>query len=434
MGTYNNQELIATTVHDPPYMIVSQGENGTMSCSGYLYDVWSIMAKALNIRFKMVPLLSGDYGTLHENGTWTGMVGDLVYGRADAAVTTLDMTRERTTVVDFLDVCPVSTVTYRFYVKTKQDKVPDVTKGLFRALLKPLHVHVWWTLLASLLVLATILWISHRQEGAEGKSSVAQRDRDWPSCLFACFKTVVDQGWVATPRSLPGRIITISCWILGIIITKCYTANLISYLTNVHVSPAITNLRQFSEQPGWKLSVSPGHSSLSQWKTSSDIYERELYRRAWSGDGFIPLNISSPESTSRSTQGQVMVYVSIDAITVSLGQEACSFVPVPYAPVRQADVFMAISRKRRGLKRDLNKILLKMSNAGLVQALRRRWFGRTDVVCEPTSGYRQLALGDVFAVLLLVPLASCLALIMLILECVLCKHGVTKRLKEWLQQ
>ena len=424
---YSSQELIATTLHDPPYTIVTRQEDGSVSCSGYVYDLWRIMASVLNIRFKMITPQRRDYGTLHENGTWTGMVGDLVYGRADVAVSTLDMTPDRTAAVDFLDVIPVTTTTYRFYVRTdQQGDIPPITMNFFEALLKPLQMDVWWALLASIIVFSAILWIVYRRESAEDQNETG--DTDLPSCIFMCFMAMVGQGWTAIPASLPGRIVTTFCWFLGIIITTIYTANLISYLTIVDIRPPIVSLKHFSEQPGWKFSVTPGHSSLIQWKHSSDIYERELYRRATTGEDFLPLDFTSAESARRSTSGLVMMYASINAIARYRGEEACSFVAVPYAPKRDAGVFMAVSKRRNSLRRDLNKILLKMSNTGLVQGLRKRWVNSRRMVCEPPSGYSELALGDVISVLLIMPLTLCFSLIVLALEFLVFRNGGISRI------
>ncbi|KAF0314614.1 Ionotropic receptor 25a [Amphibalanus amphitrite] len=274
VGPNATAELIVTTVHDPPYMVVDRHADGSSSCSGYLYDLWSIMASALNIRFRMVPLLSGDFGALR-NGTWSGMIGELAYGRADVAVTTLDITPSRATVVDFLDTFPVNSVTYRFYVRAGEGETLSLTGNLFKALLKPLHAHVWWTILASLLVLSLILWVIQKEGSSKGKKRLGKRESDWPSCLFLCFMTAAGQGWTTTPTSLSGRIITICCWMLGIIITAGYTANLISYLTTGGVNAPIVSLKHFSEEPEWKLSV-PVVTSNERVRSAANTANKDL--------------------------------------------------------------------------------------------------------------------------------------------------------------
>ena len=44
---------------------------------------------------------SENYGAKLDNGTWTGLVGELYYNRSDMAVQTITVTEERSDVVDF---------------------------------------------------------------------------------------------------------------------------------------------------------------------------------------------------------------------------------------------------------------------------------------------------------------------------------------------
>ena len=199
-----HEELRVITVHDPPYMTINPQPDGSYNCSGYLYDLWETIAKELKVRFQMVPLLVGDYGTLYENGTWSGMVGDLAYGRADVAVTTLNMQSHRAAVVDYLDAYPVQTVVYKFFVLRERGEIPQLTMDLISALLKPLHVNVWWTLLASVLLLSVVLWISEGLGCTQAKNRKTSRDMTWTSCLLSCFMSFVGQGWSSTPGTFSG--------------------------------------------------------------------------------------------------------------------------------------------------------------------------------------------------------------------------------------
>ena len=423
LATGEVQELRVTTVHHPPYMTIDSQPDGSYSYSGYLYDLWETIAKELNVRFRMVPLLVRDYGTLHENGTWSGMVGELAYGRADVAVTPLLMRSDRADVVDYLDVYPAESFTFKFYVRREREEIPELSMDLFGALLKPLHVSVWWTLLASVMLLSVVLWISEGLNNrAQAKKGNTARDMNWTSCLLSCFMTIVGQGWASTPVCLSARIVTLSCWMLGIVITTSYTANLISHLTVIDDASPITNLKEFSEQPGWKLAVTSGHASINDWKVSSNPYERQLYRRTVSGDGFIPLDISLFENSYDGTKGKVMFYSSAKTLFRLLGDGGCVFVPVPNAPEKSYVGFMAISKERQRLRRNINRLLLKMGNVGLVKRLRDRWVDPPDLMCEKSTGYKTMTFGDMLSVLLIMPLTMCACVIIFGMEWFLFKY------------
>ena len=425
LGTGEVQELVVTTMHDPPYTTINPQPDGSYNYSGYLYDLWETIAKELNIRFRMVPLLKRDYGSLHENGTWSGMVGDLAYGRADVALNPLFMRPDRAAVLDYLDAYPVRAYVFKSYVRREQGEIPQLSMDLFSALLKPLHVSVWWTLLASVLLLSVVLWISEGFSRAEVKKGNTARDMTWPSSLLSCFMAIVGQGWASTPSSLSARVVTLSCWMLGIIITTSYTANLISHLTVGDVTSPITSLKEFLKRMdgrGWKLSTTPGHASINDWKVSSDPYERELYRRTVTGDGFIPLDISSFQNTDDGTNGKVMFYTSANTLFQFFGGGACDLVPVPNAPEKSAGAFMVISKDRKRLRRNINRLLLKMGDVGLIKRIRDLWVHPPDWMCEKSTGYKAMAFGDTLSMLLIMPLTMCACLIIFCLECLFFKY------------
>ena len=98
------REVRVIAINDPPYIAIHPQPDGSYRYGGYLFDVWQMIAEALDLRYRVVPLLDGGFGRLQENGTWTGMVGELAYGRADVGLSWLWMRKDRMQVVDYLDV------------------------------------------------------------------------------------------------------------------------------------------------------------------------------------------------------------------------------------------------------------------------------------------------------------------------------------------
>ena len=53
------------------------------------------MAKLMDFEFEIVPSDRNQYGKKNPDGSWTGVVGDLISGKIDISVATLTMTTER---------------------------------------------------------------------------------------------------------------------------------------------------------------------------------------------------------------------------------------------------------------------------------------------------------------------------------------------------
>ena len=389
----------------PPYVLVEPQPDGTNNYSGYLYDVWTIIAERLNLRFKMQPLPGGGYGILNSNGTWTGLVGELAYGRADVALSMLSIREDRKEVVDFIDTVPVWETGYSFYVRRGTGGMPPLTSGTFSALLKPLHVDVWWALLATLIVLSVALRISLRFNHPRAESRRVVEEMCWGTCLLHCFMSLVRQGWSVTPNSLAARIVTITIWILTTIIIFSYAANLISHLTIRTVNRPISSLREFSERPDWRFAIQPGHVILSDWKLSADPYERELYQRSETGNGFIALG-STNETMRSAIEPNVLAYLSIRQLLFSVGMEGCNLVPLLDLPTTSDRHYLAVAKNQTRLYDAISLQLLRMTEAGLLSRLETQWMS-SQPTCSPPEDTRAMSGVDLMA-LLVVPLLAAL--------------------------
>ncbi|XP_043242377.1 glutamate receptor 2-like [Amphibalanus amphitrite] len=258
-------ELRVAAFHDPPFIWINSSHDGAVTYEGYLFDVWKTIAQSLNLRYRLVPMLrGGNFGRLDENGTWTGMVGELVYGRADIALSWLSMRKDRSEVIDFLDAAAVEEGAGAFYVSKNPDDYLSLGVEAFSSLLKPLHVSVWWIVLGAFLLLSLALRFSIRLSRTEDRQT--STEMTWTTCLLSVFGSLVGQGWPSVPSSLSGRVITMLTWLLYIIIVNSYTATMVSYLTVVEFDRPISSLKEFLERPDWKLVVDPGHSVLTDWR------------------------------------------------------------------------------------------------------------------------------------------------------------------------
>ena len=403
-------ELRVTGIHDPPYLSILQRADGSFGYSGYLSDLWEIIARELRLRYRIQPLLDGGYGSQDENGTWTGLVGELVAGRADVALTWLIYRPDRAAVIDYIDAVPVDQDQYTFYVAKGPAAAPQLSPGVFRSLLQPLHWLVWWTVVGALLAVSAALYVTHRREEVRR----AARHTTWGACLLASFMTVVNQSWESTPRSLAGRAVTLSSWVLGMLIYFNYTANLISHLTVTTVGRPISSLREFSEQDGWLFSIEPGMGVLNDWQASADAYERELHGRTVTGRGYVRLDVAS--TAHRSVEPRVLTYIDVRRMFFALGSDACVLVPLFDQLPRKSNDYMVMAKGRRDLLQAINRLMQVLNQAGTVSRLKRKWLNAGQGLCTASSTFKEMTLTDVLAVLLLVPLAAIFSLCICIIE------------------
>ena len=179
------------------------------------------------------------YGVQLENGSFTGMIRRLQDGDADIALSWFALTPARLKVMDFLDEVPIRTYWDGLFVRqTSQFK----TQSMLDALTKPLGVDVWFSLLATLLVVSLVLWLVLR--GSRTEPLESRRDYSPGACLLSIYGGFMMQGYVRTPASAAGRIVVISHWAMCIIVYATYTAQLASFLTATNLSPLLNSVQQ----------------------------------------------------------------------------------------------------------------------------------------------------------------------------------------------
>ena len=102
----------------PPWMFFQMDEKdgkkqrkidseGNFVFGGYCVDLLAKIAEKIGFEYEIV--LSSDwekagyeYGKLYENGSWSGLVGDLASGNIDLVVADLTMTSEREESIDYV--------------------------------------------------------------------------------------------------------------------------------------------------------------------------------------------------------------------------------------------------------------------------------------------------------------------------------------------
>ena len=90
------------------------------------------------------------WGNKLPNGTWTGMIGDVIYGRADIALGDLSLTDERLTVVDFTTPYLYSPATFLTRNNLKLSQM---------AILKPFDISVWITMITTFVLSSFLIHI-----------------------------------------------------------------------------------------------------------------------------------------------------------------------------------------------------------------------------------------------------------------------------------
>ncbi|XP_066264897.1 glutamate receptor ionotropic, delta-1-like [Branchiostoma lanceolatum] len=127
-----------------------KGESGGYRYVGFCIDLINALAEQLDFTYELYEPEDGQYGAEKDDGTWSGMVGELVSGRADIALAAMTISSKREKVVDF-------TSQYMDYGTGLIMKKPKEGMREQFAFFLPFKMTVWIVVVASIVVVVVEL-------------------------------------------------------------------------------------------------------------------------------------------------------------------------------------------------------------------------------------------------------------------------------------
>nr|XP_046273931.1 glutamate receptor ionotropic, kainate 5-like isoform X3 [Scatophagus argus] len=222
--TLANKTLIVTTILENPYVMRKsnyQDFQGNNQYEGFCVDMLKELAEILKFSFKIKLVDDGLYGAPEPNGSWTGMVGELINRKADLAVAGFTITSEREKVIDFSK--PFMTLGISILYRVHLGRKP----GYF-SFLDPFSPAVWLFMLLAYLAVSCVLFLAAR-------------------------------------------------WAFTLIIISSYTANLAAFLTVQRMEVPIESADDLADQTNIQYGTIHGGSTMTFFMNS----RYQTYQRMW---------------------------------------------------------------------------------------------------------------------------------------------------------
>ncbi|KAM5192549.1 glutamate receptor 2 isoform 1-T1 [Mantella aurantiaca] len=251
-----NKTVIVTTILEAPYVMFKKNADqfeGNDRYEGYCVDLATEIARHCGFKYKLTIVADGKYGARDaETKIWNGMVGELVYGKADIAIAPLTITLVREEVIDFSK--PFMSLGISIMIKKPQKSKP----GVF-SFLDPLAYEIWMCIVFAYIGVSVVLFLVSRfspyewhteefEDGRETQSNESSNEFGIFNSLWFSLGAFMQQGCDISPRSLSGRIVGGVWWFFTLIIISSYTANLAAFLTVERMVSPIESAEDLSKQ------------------------------------------------------------------------------------------------------------------------------------------------------------------------------------------
>uniref|UniRef100_A0A8C6MCN5 Glutamate receptor n=1 Tax=Nothobranchius furzeri TaxID=105023 RepID=A0A8C6MCN5_NOTFU len=280
--TLANKSLIVTTILESPYVMRKsnyQNYQGNDQYEGFCVDMLRELADVLKFSFKIKLVDDGLYGAPEPNGSWTGMVGELINRKADLAVAGFTITSEREKVIDFSK--PFMTLGISILYRVHLARKP----GYF-SFLDPFSPAVWLFMLLAYLAVSCVLFLAARLSPYEWynphpclreRRDILENQYTLGNSLWFPVGGFMQQGSEIMPRALSTRCVSGVWWAFTLIIISSYTANLAAFLTVQRMEVPIESADDLADQTNIQYGTIHGGSTMTFFMNS----RYQTYQRMW---------------------------------------------------------------------------------------------------------------------------------------------------------
>ncbi|XP_066955642.1 uncharacterized protein [Macrobrachium rosenbergii] len=452
----------------PSYVKCSQPEG----FEGFLVDLLNILSVEMNFTYSIYEVCDKSYGSII-NDTWTGMVGEVVYGRAHIGLGNLGANYARSHAVSFPSISTShggAGIIFR--------RPPEAAKDLLSVFLLPFSLQVWICVLVIMPVCAIALHLTmlprkrlynqlkgrapgmfpesldvldqltrgtaefwekgkmqpiqvkttdHRPQGQDtvreakkeqvlttetsGETDVRELNGSFADSLWFAATMMMQQGQDAEPKSGPGRIVFGTSWIMSVVLFAAYTSNLVSFFTVTKMTLPFHNLAELVNTD-YKFGTRTGSVYINNFEVSGNEYAT-AYRKLMSfgKDVLMPSYEAALKRTLEGNYAFIGDYVVLDYYQ----KKDCNLVLLKQQLFETKSSL--ILPRDSPLLPAVNHFMALMSESGIMEKLRSRWW-RAETCDEGlmVTSYESISILEVSSALLIMAFGVVMAAVVCMCE------------------
>ncbi|THD26914.1 hypothetical protein D915_002308 [Fasciola hepatica] len=404
---FPDREIRAGVIQEEPLVIGGKRvKNGTLvNATGMIIDILDLFAEKFSFRYQVVLSSDGLFGTQEKDGSWSGLIGDLIEERIDLIAFPLSVTAERSKVVHFLTSFMDDSVGILMSRSTAK-------RGFF-LIMRPFSSAVWVLIMISFLVAASVAFLLCRLSPAGRERTdqliAIQSNQRLSDGLYCYIQSFLFHGaeWLPTMNS--GRVVILFFWISLLLMHSFWQANITAHLTKEVVQLPVKNLDELAVHKFVQPLLIHGTALYSMFQNSAPgtpyrrIYEK--YRlhghQAWNMSTAIELLFSDPRMALVGDVHLLRHAVDNHCGGLVLSDSFEWHNNLGFATLHQVS-----------FSPPLAKYIRHMMETGITERLRKKWWFRTNA-CVNKPKYKPLNLSMASGALLMISLAALVGILTL---------------------
>uniref|UniRef100_A0A8C7W543 Glutamate receptor n=1 Tax=Oncorhynchus mykiss TaxID=8022 RepID=A0A8C7W543_ONCMY len=382
-----NRTYVVTTILESPYVMLKKNHEqlvGNDKYEGYCVELAAEIAKHVGYTYKLEVVSDGKYGARDaESKMWNGMVGELVYGKADVAVAPLTITLVREEVIDFSK--PFMSLGISIMIKKPTKSKP----GVF-SFLDPLAYEIWMCIVFAYIGVSVVLFLVSRFKPGQSQSQQGQNQgqgqgqgqgqNEGHTNEFGIFNSLwfslgafMQQGCDISPRSLSGRIVGGVWWFFTLIIISSYTANLAAFLTVERMVSPIESAEDLAKQTEIAYGTLDGGSTKEFFRRSKIAVFEKMWSYMKSADPSVFVKTTDEGVVRvRKSKGRYAYLLESTMNEYIEQRKPCDTMKV--GGNLDSKGYGIATPKGSALRNPVNLAVLKLNEQGLLDKLKNKWW------------------------------------------------------------
>ncbi|XP_071657174.1 glutamate receptor ionotropic, NMDA 2D [Patagioenas fasciata] len=340
-------------------------------CKGFCMDLLKRLARALGFSYDLYLVTNGTHGK-RVDGVWNGMVGEVLYGRADMALGSLTINEERAEVIDF-SVPFVETGISVMVARSNGTVSPS-------AFLEPYSPAVWVMMFVMCLtvVAVTVFLFEYFSPGGYDRSLASAQRAGGPTftigqSIWLLWALVFNNSVpVQNPRGTTSKILVLVWAFFAVIFLASYTANLAAFMIQEEYVDTVSGLsdrkfqRPHEQYPPLKFGTVPNGSTEKNIRSNYPAMHSYMVK-------FNQRRVEDALQHLKSGKLDAFIYDAAVLNYLARKEEGCKLVTIGAGRVFASTGYGIGLRRGSRWKRPLDLALLQLLGDDELELLERLW-------------------------------------------------------------
>ncbi|PSN34586.1 Ionotropic receptor 116 [Blattella germanica] len=405
--------LMGTTIKTGYFQDVAvkviTNNNGEPKATGYFGEVWQALQNRLNFRTKYSRSSTKAYGSLQENGNWSGLIGMITRNEVHVAVQSLTVTEERSNVVDF--TLPLLRSTQCILIQR-----PGRNGLHWGNFIEPFSTKLWMAVICCMVGLTVFLWATYYTLRFFSEE-LEQANFTLPVSFAYVYTSFCQQGCITNPTSASARLVCIVIKLTATVLLGGYSAYLIAHLAVDEPDLPFSDFKSLLKDGTYKLGVLANSFMTMYFDSSASTLMPRIYEKLVKP---YSLPNSWGEGIRNICKDKKYAFWALDDMVTSARKKATCRISVAWQSNRRNAIAIAIAKGspyRDIIEHNLNK----MRDSGILHRLKESLWPNPPVPWKNT--YNSVQIEAVAPILLLPAIGVITSIFILVSECFIQRYN-----------